>query len=103
MSFADNLKMLPEALGTRLRLRDTQGVDCGAIENAPGTAGSFRLYAYLALHHGGITPEAAEEGVLLYAEHTEDARHYPGKHPNIDRLLACIASQSRLAVSVERD
>jgi hypothetical protein len=24
----------------------------------------------------------------LYAEHTADARLHPGKHPNIDRLLA---------------
>ncbi len=103
MSFADNLKVLPEASGSRLRLHDKQGVECGVIENAPGTAGSFRLYAYLALQHGGITPKAAEEGVVLYAEHTEDAHHYPGKHPNIDRLLECIARQSQLAVSVERD
>lgn len=103
MSFADNLKALPETSGSRLRLHDTQGVECGVIENAPGTAGSFRLYAYLALQHGGITPEAAEEGVVLYAEHTEDARLYPGKHPNIDRLLECIARQSQLAVSAERD
>ena len=103
VSFADNLSALPEAVGTRLRLRDMRGVKCGVIENAPGTAGSFRLYAYLAQQHGGITPEAAQEGVVLYAEHTEDARHYPGKHPNIDRLLDCIARQRQLAVSVERD
>ena len=103
MSFADNLKVLPEASGSRLRLHDAQGVACGVIENAPGTAGSFRLYAYLAQQHGGITPEAAEEGIVLYAEHSEDARHYPGKHPNIDRLLECIARQGQLAVTVERD
>lgn len=103
MSFVDNLKDLPEASGVRLRLRDTDGVECGVIENTPGTAGSFRVYAYLAMQHGGITPEAAEEGVVLYAEHTEDARHHPGKHPNIDRLLDCIAQQSQLGVSVERD
>jgi len=27
-------------------------------------------------------------GVEWYAEHTADARAFPGKHPNIDRLLA---------------
>lgn len=103
MSFADNLNALPEIAGQRVRLHDAHGVECGVIENIPGTAGSFRLYAYLAQQHGGITPEAAEEGVALYAEHTEDARLHPGKHPNIDRLLECIARQTQLAVIVERD
>ena len=103
MSFADNLKALPEALGARLRLRDVHGTECGVIENAQGTAGSFKLYAYLALQHGALTQQAAEEGLRLYAEHTEDARHYPGKHPNIDRLLNCISHDSQLSISIERD
>ena len=103
MSFAGNLNALPEAVGTRLRLRDALGVERGVIENAPGTAGSFRLYTYLAQRHGGITPEAAAEGVVLYAEHTDDARQHPGKHPNIDCLFACIAMQTRLDVLIERD
>ena len=103
MSFTDNLKELPDAQGARIRLRDVHGTECGVIENAPGTAGSFRLYAYLAMQYGGIMPEAAEAGVALYAEHAEDARHHPGKHPNIDRLLDCIAQQSQLAVCIERD
>jgi hypothetical protein len=34
----------------------------------------------------------------LYAEHTDDARANPGKHPNIDRLLALIESGARLSV-----
>ncbi len=103
MSFAENLSALPESIGVRLRLHDAQGVECGVIENAPGTAGSFKLYAYLAQQHGGITPAAATAGVALYAEHAEDARQHPGKHPNIDRLFACIATQHPLNVSVERD
>ena len=103
MSFADNLKGLPEAQGMRIRLRDIEGVECGVIENAQGTAGSFKVYAYLAMQHGGITQQAAEEGILLYAEHTEDARRFPGKHPNIDRLLDCIVRNSQLAVCIERD
>ena len=103
MSFADNLAALPDSGGTRLRLRDVQGIECGVIENAPGTAGSFKVYAYLGQQHGGITPDAAMAGVALFAEHAEDARQHPGKHPNIDRLFACIARQSRLDVLVERD
>ena len=103
MSFSDNLNALPEAQGTRIILRDGDGVECGVIENAPGTAGSFKLYAYLASQYGGIMPEAAAAGIALYAEHTEDARLYPGKHPNIDRLFDCIAQQKHLAICIERD
>ena len=103
MSFAENLNALPESLGARLRLHDAQSVECGVIENAPGTAGSFKLYAYLAQQYGSITPEAAAAGVALFAEHAEDARRHPGKHPNIDRLFDYITTQRQLNVSVERD
>lgn len=103
MSFADNLTALPDSDGTRLRLLDAQGIECGVIDNAPGTAGSFKVYAYLAQQHGGITPEAAIKGIALFAEHADDARQNPGKHPNIDRLFDCVATQSRLDVLVERD
>ena len=103
MSFADNLNALPEIPGKRVRLHDAHGVECGVIENALGTAGSFKLYAYLAQRYGSITPEAAAAGVALFAEHADDARQHPGKHPNIDRLLACITTQSHLTAQVERD
>jgi len=65
------------------------------IDNQPGSAGSVRVYAWLAVQHGGyIGIQAAEEGLQIYAEHTEDARRFPGKHPNIDRLLAIVHGQS---------
>jgi hypothetical protein len=90
MSFAETLKTLP-AVGhlAALRLRDAQGAELATIENKPGQAGSLAVYHALAQRHGGaITPAAAAEGLALYGEHTEDARQHPGKHPNIDRLLA---------------
>ncbi|MGL6205117.1 MAG: DUF2322 family protein, partial [Giesbergeria sp.] len=40
------------------------------------------------LYGGHITPAAARLGLEWYAEHTQDALAHPGKHPNIDRLLA---------------
>lgn len=101
MSFADTLKTLPEASGARLRLTDSAGAEVAVIENSPGTAGSFRVYAYLAEKYGGITPAAAAEGLAIFAEHTDDARTHAGKHPNIDRLLALQASGATLAVTVE--
>ena len=63
--------------------------EIATIENKPGQTGSLAVYAALAAQHGGrITPEAAALGLDWYAEHTADARTHPGKHPNIDRLLA---------------
>jgi len=101
MSFADTLKALPEARGARLRLSDSTGAEVAVIENSPGTAGSFRVYAHLAEKHGGITPAAAAEGLAIFAEHTGDARKHAGKHPNIDRLLALQASGATLTATVE--
>ena len=59
------------------------------IENKPGQTGSLVVYAALAALYGGsITPAAASLGLEWYAEHVADAQAFPGKHPNIDRLLA---------------
>jgi hypothetical protein len=91
--FADNLAQLESAdRFVRMRLFDEQGVVCAEIPNQPGSSGSFRVYYHLAVKWGGIGTKAAEEGLLLFAEHTEDARQHPGKHPNIDRLLTVISS-----------
>ncbi len=96
MSFADILKSLPEFAGERLVLTDAGGRELAVIANAPGTAGSFRVYAYLADKYGAINVEAAAEGLALYSEHTEDASHNPGRHPNIDRLIGLMLSGDTL-------
>ncbi len=101
MAFKDNLEALPQVSGNALILLDDSGIEVARIANGPGTAGSFCVYAYLAGKWGGINAEAAEEGLRLYAEHTEDARMNPGRHPNIDRLFE-IQSTGRLCkVSIE--
>ncbi len=100
MAFKENLAALPEVQGCRLRLFDQQGLEVAVIENAPGTAGSFRVYAYLAGKHGAINASAAEEGLSIYAEHTEDARLNLGKHPNIDRLFEVLRTGAVLQASV---
>ncbi len=86
--FSDNLALLP-AVDTvaAIELVDHSGTPVAKIENKPGQAGSLRVYSWLAGTFGGITPEAAELGLKIYAEHTQDARTNPGKHPNIDRLF----------------
>ena len=86
--FAANLKKLPGVSHlAAINLLDGEGAVAAVIENKAGSTGSLALYNYLALTYGAITPEAAKKGVDLYAEHVEDARQNPGKHPNIDRLL----------------
>lgn len=89
MSFADNLKTLPSVSHlAALHLIDAEGQQVATLENRPGQAGSLAVYHALAQRHGSLTPEAAREGLALYGEHTADALAFPGKHPNIDRLLA---------------
>lgn len=101
MAFKENLAALPEAQGGRLRLLGEAGIEMAVIENAPGTAGSFRVYAYLAGKHGAINVAAAGEGLEIYAEHAEDARLNPGKHPNIDRLFEVLRTGAVLRSAVE--
>lgn len=92
-NFAKNLAQL-ESIDAfaKLELFDTAGNLVARIENKPGSQGSLKVYRHLAEKWGAIDPAAAEEGLRLYAEHTEDARLNPGKHPNIDRLFDIIAS-----------
>lgn len=93
MAFADNLRQLPPVTHlAALELLDDAGQVIAQIPNQPGKAGSLAVYAALAAKHGSITVAAAEEGLALFAEHTEAARQHPGSHPNIDRLLEVIAS-----------
>ena len=100
MKFADTLKTLPEYAGEKLVLTDATGAEVATIANAPGTAGSFRVYAHLAKQYGVINAEAAAEGLAIFAEHTEDATRHPGKHPNIDRLIAIMATGSPLSARI---
>ena len=100
MKFADTLKTLPEFAGEKLLLTDGSGAEVAVISNASGTAGSFRVYAHLAQQYGMIDAEAAAEGLAIFAEHTEDASTHPGKHPNIDRLIAILTTGNSLNVRI---
>ena len=90
MNFAARLKQLPAATHlAALQLLGSDGQLIATIENKPGQTGSLVGYAArAALYGGSITPAAASRGLDWYAEHTADALAFPGKHPNIDRLLA---------------
>ena len=97
--FALNLKKLPGISHlASINLLDGEGNVLAAIENKPGSQGSLAVYNHLAQTYGAITPDAARKGLELFAEHSEDARLHPGKHPNIDRLLDLIAGKKTLRI-----
>jgi hypothetical protein len=99
MAFSDNLKQLPKVSHLAgLQLFDASGALLATIENKPGQTGSLAVYNHLAQLFGAITVEAAKKGLELYAEHTVDAQANPGKHPNIDRLLALQAAGGQIRV-----
>ena len=99
MAFADKLKTLPRVSHlAALNLIDADDAVVATIENKPGQTGSLAVYNHLAQLYGAISPEAAMKGMELYAEHTEDARAHPGKHPNIDRLIGLIERAETLRV-----
>ena len=100
MNFSERLKQLPSVSHlAALRVLDAQGQVLATLENKPGQAGSLAIYHALAALYGGhITPAAATLGLEWYAEHTADARTNPGKHPNIDRLLAWAAGSETYLV-----
>ncbi|MFN7195298.1 MAG: DUF2322 family protein [bacterium] len=102
-SFKDNLESFPTAEGiARVELLDAAGRVTGTVENRPGSQGSVRLYLELQRRFGTLTAEAAREGCALYAEHHADARLNPGKHPNVDRLLAVADGGVALSMRVVR-
>lgn len=89
MSFAENLKKLPGISHlAAINLLDADGNVVATIENKAGSQGSLAVYNHLAQTYGSINAEAARKGLEIFAEHTEDERANPGKHPNIARLLA---------------
>jgi len=99
MAFSDTLKQLPGISHlAALQLIDVADNVVATIENKPGSAGSVAVYNHLAQTFGAITPEAAQKGLELYAEHTADAQSNPGKHANIDRLFGLIERQESLRV-----
>ena len=102
LSFAENLAQLAPVDGLqRLSLVGLDGETFAVIENAPGTQGSFRVYRHVAQKSGGIGSDAAQEALILFAEHTDDARLHPGKHPNIDRLFDIVKRNLHFKVRCE--
>ena len=100
MKFAEILTTLPSADHLQKINLTYPNSEVETIENKPGSQGSLKVYYHLFQKHGSINTKAAQEGLKLYAEHTEDARENPGKHPNIDRLLDVLDTGEVLTVEV---
>jgi len=100
-TFKENLQQLPSVDDLRrIDLIDETGLVVASIENQPGKQGSLAVYHSLKCSFGMLNTEAAEQGLLLFAEHTADARNRPGAHPNIDRLFAIISGGTPLNIEV---
>lgn len=91
-TFAENLKTLPSIEDlVELELFLKGSIPEAVIRNEPGQSGSLAVYYKVAMDRDGqIDAGAAQDALELYAEHVEDARANPGKHPNIDRLFEII-------------
>ena len=64
------------------------------IPAAQGKLGSLRLYNALAEKvNGKLDRTSAQQGIEWFAEHVEDAKQNPGKHPNIDLLFKVVAEE----------
>ncbi len=100
-SFKDNLGQLPSIDNLeRIDLVDAAGAVVATIANQPGKQGSLAVYQHLHQCFGTLDARAAEYGLLLFGEHTSDARERPGAHPNIDRLFEIVAGGAPLGIDV---
>ena len=62
------------------------------IPAVAGKLGSLRVYNALAQEFNGkLDRTSAQQGIEWFAEHVEDAKQNPGKHPNIDLLFKVAA------------
>ena len=88
MNFKDMLETLPT-------IDHLTGLDVlngeTVIHHIPalqGKLGSLRLYHALAeKFNGKLDRTSAQQGIEWFAEHVEDAKQNPDKHPNIDLLF----------------
>lgn len=100
-TFKDNLQLMPSVDGVqRIDLVDENKAVVASIENQPGKQGSLAVYQYLEQAFGTLDAKAAEHGLVVFAEHTADARNRPGAHPNVDRLLEIAAGASPLSIEI---
>lgn len=92
MQFKDFLATFPSIDGLGgLEVQNVSGEVVHTIPAIEGKLGSLKLYNALAVQFDGVlNAESAEQGLVWFAEHVEDAKQNVGKHPNIDLLFKVI-------------
>ena len=95
MNFNDYLASFPAVDHlSGLNVLDESGSVIHHIPAIAGKLGSLKLYNALAERFdGSLHAQAAEQGLLWFAEHVADAEAHSGKHPNVDLLLLIQAEQ----------
>ncbi|MBE2896045.1 DUF2322 family protein [Pasteurellaceae bacterium HPA106] len=69
---------------------DKTGETVLSIPAIEGKLGSLKVYNTLAMRFTELNSTAAKAGLILFAEHVDDAKRRPGAHPNIDFLLQVV-------------
>lgn len=100
MTFQHNLAAMPSVDHlSGLDVLNSQGEVIHTIPAIAGKLGSLRLYNALAQQfQQQLTPQAAQQGLIWFAEHVADAEKHPGKHPNIDLLFSVIRDELTLTL-----
>ncbi|ACL32943.1 DUF2322 family protein [Glaesserella parasuis] len=100
MQFKDYLATFPsiEHL-SGLSILDRQGNIIHHIPAIEGKLGSLKLYNALAEKFSQqLNVKSAQQGIIWFAEHVEDATQHPGKHPNIDLLFNIVEQKLELTL-----
>ena len=89
MNFNDYLASFPTVDHlSGLNVLDESGAVIHHIPAVTGKLGSLKLYnALVERFDGQLHAQAAEQGLMWFAEHVADAKAHSGKHPNVDLLL----------------
>ena len=100
MQFKDYLASFPAIDHLRgLDVKNATGEVIHTIPAIEGKLGSLKLYhALFAKFDGKLTACSAQQGLEWFAEHVEDAKQYPGEHPNIDLLNQVISENLQLSL-----
>ena len=97
MNFNDYLASFPTVDHlSGLNVLDESGAVIHHIPAVAGKLGSLKLYNTLAERFDGqLHAQAAEQGLMWFAENVADAKAHSGKHPNVDLLLLVQTEQKQ--------
>lgn len=94
MQFKDYLATFPSIDHlSGLDILNEKGDIIHHIPAVEGKLGSLKLYYALSMKFNHqLNTTSAEQGLIWFAEHVEDAKKNVGHHPNIDLLLDVVSN-----------